>query len=70
MWIKTTQGATSRFYDAELMDAPVEFSENGTAQVPKDVGEELVARYDAIEHHETTTDSDSDADDSDSDTEE
>lgn len=61
MWIKNENEATSRLYDAEL-DVAVAFNSNGTAQVPKDVGEQLVARYEAIQAHETTADSDGDSD--------
>lgn len=49
MWIKCTNPATSRLYNADLMDEPVTFTENGTAQVPKAVGEALVDHYDVIE---------------------
>jgi len=51
MWIKNTNPASRQVYDAELMDEPVSFSENGTAQVPSDVGEALIAHYEAIEPH-------------------
>ena len=52
MWIKNTQEATSRLYDAEL-DVGISFNENGTAQVADDVGAELIDHYNAIEVHET-----------------
>lgn len=58
-WIKNTNDATSRLYDADL-DVDVEFSSNGTAQVSEDVAAELIDRYDAIEAHETG-DSDNDS---------
>ena len=53
MWIQCTNPATKRLYNADIMDAPVTFSDSGTAQVPKDVGEAMVARYDAIEPTDT-----------------
>lgn len=49
MWIQCTNPATSRLYNADIMDTPVSFSDTGTAQVPKDIGEAMVERYDAIE---------------------
>lgn len=52
MWIKSTNDATRRLFDADLMDEPVEFSENGTAQVSEDVGEALVSHYDDIQPYE------------------
>lgn len=57
MWIRCTNDATAHLYDGELMDEPVSFGETGTAQVPKAVGEALVAEYDAIE---PTTDNEDD----------
>lgn len=47
MWIETS-GPTKRLYDDEVMDAPVEFSDSGSAQVPADVGEALIDKYDDI----------------------
>lgn len=57
MYITNTNEATQSLYtqaivdeDGEpLLDDPVEFADNGTAQVSADVGEALVARYEAIE---------------------
>jgi len=51
MWIKNDR-ATRRHYNDELMDEPVTYNANGTAQVPDDVGEALVAHYDAIRPYE------------------
>jgi len=34
------------------MDEPVEFHATGTAQVPREVGEALVAEYDALRPYE------------------
>lgn len=45
MWIRCLNPATSALYDAEFMDEKVEFSENGTANVPKDVGIALAENY-------------------------
>jgi hypothetical protein len=52
VFIITENRATRRLYDDELMDEPVEFAETGTAQVSEDVGEALVAQYDAIRRKE------------------
>lgn len=56
MWIQTSNSATRRLYDAELMTEPVEFSATGTAQVPRDIGEALIEAYDTIEPMETDDD--------------
>lgn len=53
MWIRCSNDATRRLYDEDLMDDPVEFASTGRAQVPADVGEQLVAAYDAIEEADT-----------------
>jgi hypothetical protein len=52
MWIINDNAATSRIYNDDVVDAPVSFNENGTAQVADDVGEALVANYDAIRPYE------------------
>jgi hypothetical protein len=54
MWIINENSATQRLFNRDLMDEPVEFSSNGTAQVSEDVGEALVDHYDTI--HRKTTD--------------
>jgi len=46
MWIETSKN-TNRL-KTEATDGFVEFSENGTAQVSADVGEQLIDNYDAI----------------------
>lgn len=56
MRIRITNPATSRLYNEDLMDEPVEFASTGTARVPKDVGERLVAEYDVIESYEPDND--------------
>lgn len=56
MWIKCTNEATVRLYDADLLDAPVEFNDSGTAQVPQSVGESLIDHYDAIRPHDAGDD--------------
>jgi len=56
MWIKCTNDHT-RSLALPWMDSPVAFSAAGTAQVPAEVGERLVAEVDAIEHKPTETDS-------------
>ncbi|WP_179204590.1 hypothetical protein [Halobacterium hubeiense] len=48
MYIVFENAATRRFCDADLMDEPVSVAETGTAQVPQEVGEALVAHYDRI----------------------
>ncbi|OYR79327.1 hypothetical protein DJ84_18405 [Halorubrum ezzemoulense] len=63
MYIKNTNQATKSLYTEELvddeneplLDEPVEFADNGTAQVTQQVGEALVERYDAIEPKDTDT---------------
>jgi len=52
MWIKCNNDATVSL-KLPWMDGPVSFSETGTAQVPFEVGERLVAEIDAIEPTET-----------------
>lgn len=48
MWIECTNDATRRLFNEDLMDEPVMFSENGTAQVNREVGEAMCAHYDAV----------------------
>jgi len=52
MWIQTSHTGTDRLYDADVMDEPVEFSENGTAQVTESVGQALIDKYDTITTHD------------------
>jgi len=47
IWIINDR-STRRHFNEELMHAFVEYNENGTAQVPDDVGEKLVEHYDCI----------------------
>jgi hypothetical protein len=54
MWIRCNNDATESL-KLPWMDGPVSFSEAGTAQVPFEVGERLVAEIDAIEPTETNT---------------
>lgn len=51
MWITCTNPAT-RSLRRPYMDEPIEFSDNGLAQVSSDVGEQLVEDLDAVEVHE------------------
>lgn len=53
MWIKTSLERRVAFYDSEVMDERVEWSENGTAKVKSEVGEALIEKYDHIEEYET-----------------
>jgi len=46
MWIEI-ETSTKRLVIPEV-DEPIEFSENGTAQVSKDAGEQLIDNYDTI----------------------
>lgn len=63
MYITNTNQATQSLYtedlvdgdDEPLLDEPVEFADNGTAQVTEAVGEALVEHYDAIEPKDTDT---------------
>lgn len=60
MYITNENSATRRIYTEEivdeegepLLDEPVEFADTGTAQVPREVGEALIARYDCIREKE------------------
>jgi len=59
MWIINTNSATRRLFnrdltddDEPLLDDPVEFNDNGTAQVSQEVGEALVDHYDTIERYD------------------
>ena len=54
MWIQTDNTATVELWNEDLMDEPVEFTENGKAQVPEVVGEALVNEYDDITESETS----------------
>jgi hypothetical protein len=51
MWIINDR-ATSRHFNDELMDEPVEYNDNGTAQVTDDLGERLVEHYESIRPYE------------------
>lgn len=55
MWIRNENKAVKRFYRAGIMDEPVEFSDNGKAQVKKKVGKKLVDGYDSIKKVEKST---------------
>lgn len=48
MWIRTLNPATSALYNEEYMDEAVEFSDNGTANVPREVGIALVEGFDSV----------------------
>lgn len=60
MYITNENTATRRLFNADLtdedgeplMDEPVEFATNGTAQVTREVGEALVAQYETIRRKE------------------
>jgi len=52
VWITTQSNSLQRLYNAELMDSPVAFNQNGTAQVEEDVGEALVDHYENINYKE------------------
>ena len=54
VWVKNTNPATKRLYNADLMDEPIEFSEKHTAQVPEDVAERVVEHYEQIEYKTET----------------
>lgn len=48
MWIKNENEAVEKFYRAGIMDEPVEFSDNGKAQVTKKLGKKLIKEYGSI----------------------
>lgn len=48
MWIQAPTHLR-RLYNAEVMEEPIEFNSNGTAQVTQEIGEQLVAHYDGID---------------------
>lgn len=52
MRIQIDNDATTRLFNDDVMDEPISFDENGTAEIPDDVGEALVDHYDAIRPHE------------------
>ena len=52
MYVINENRATRRLYNDEIMDEPVEFASTGTAQVPEEVGEALVAQYETIRRKE------------------
>lgn len=45
MWIRCLNPATAGLYNEDLMDEKIEFSDNGTANVPRDVGKVLIENY-------------------------
>ena len=49
MWIECKNKKVRRLYDREIMDEAVEFNDNRTAQVEKEIGEKMAARYEDIE---------------------
>lgn len=51
-WIETTNPATRRLFNEDVVDEPVTFNENGTAQVSADVAEALCDHYDTIRPYE------------------
>lgn len=57
MWIQTDNPQTQSL-KRPFMDSPVEFSDNGTAQVDADVGEQLVEELDAITEYDNSTQED------------
>lgn len=48
MWIKCENKNLEKIYRAGFMKEPVEFSDNGKAQVTKKVGKKLIKRNDSI----------------------
>jgi len=46
MWITTSNDSLQSFYNAEICDKMVEFSDSGKSQVSADVGEQLIEQYD------------------------
>ena len=57
MWIQTDNPQTQSL-KLPFMDSAVEFSDNGTAQVAEDVGEQLVEQIDAISEYDNSTQED------------
>lgn len=49
MWIKNTNEHSDRLYLSEYMDESIEFTSNGTANVPEDVGQSLIDNVESIE---------------------
>lgn len=56
IWIKCENEAIRGLYVDDVMDAPVEFNDNGTAQVPKDVAESLFEQYDDVVKYDADSD--------------
>jgi len=52
MWVEIDNEALQSLYNAELMDSLVVFSDNQTAQVSQEVGEQLINHYDDIHKSE------------------
>lgn len=48
MWIRNDNPHTERLFNADLMNEPVEFTDNGTANVPADVARRLIDHYETI----------------------
>lgn len=51
MYVQTSKTHVQTLHDRDIMEEgyEVNFNDNGVAQVTEDVGEALVAEYDAIE---------------------
>lgn len=60
MWIKCKIEAVESLYVEDVMDGPVEFNDNGKANVKKSVGEALIDRRSSIM---PTSDDEDDSDD-------
>lgn len=55
MWIKNKNKATEKIFRKGWMEEPVDFSDNGKAQVKKKVGKRLIKEYNSIKEVEKTT---------------
>ena len=52
MWIRNTLDNRVELFDADVMDEPVEWSDNMTAKVTAEVGEALIDKYEHIEAYD------------------
>lgn len=51
MWVKSERENLVRL-NIPAIDEPVDFNDNGTAQVSSDVGEQLINEFDTIHEYE------------------
>jgi len=51
MWISFQSEQTTELYVEDIMEEPIRPTDNGTANVPEQLGKELVDRYENIREY-------------------